>query len=93
MYNYIPMEKNKWDSKNSSKFPEVEVHTTHGKIKLLDYYKGKWFILFSYPADFTPICTTEFVEFAGMYPKFKEIVVELIGVSLDQIYSHVKWTE
>jgi len=50
-----------------SRFPEVEVHTTHGKIKLPDYYKGKWFILFSHPADFTPVCTTEFVEFARMY--------------------------
>ncbi|MFP3289729.1 MAG: peroxiredoxin [Candidatus Nanopusillus acidilobi] len=76
-----------------SKFPEVEVHTTHGKIKLPDYYKGKWFILFSHPADFTPVCTTEFVEFAKMYPKFKEIGVELIGLSVDQVYSHIKWIE
>jgi len=85
MYNYI--------LRIGSKFPEVEVHTTHRKIKLPDYYKGKWFILFSHPADFTPICTTEFVEFARMYSKFKEIGVELIGLSLDQVYSHVKWTE
>jgi len=49
------------------RFPEVEVVTTHGRIKLPDYYKGKWFVLFSYPADFTPVCTTEFVEFARMY--------------------------
>ena len=76
-----------------SRFPEVEVHTTHGKIKLPDYYRGKWFILFSHPADFTPVCTTEFVEFSRMYPKFKEIGVELIGLSVDQVYSHIKWVE
>jgi len=76
-----------------SRFPEVEVDTTHGRIKLPDYYKGKWFILFSHPADFTPVCTTEFVEFARMYPKFKELGVELIGLSVDQVYSHIKWIE
>ncbi|HID80320.1 MAG TPA: redoxin domain-containing protein, partial [Ignisphaera sp.] len=46
------------------KFPEIEVMTTHGKIKLPEYFKGKWFVLFSHPADFTPVCTTEFVAFA-----------------------------
>ncbi len=76
-----------------SKFPEIEVETTHGKIKLPDHYKGKWFILFSHPADFTPVCTTEFVEFARMYNKFKEIGVELIGLSIDQTFSHIKWIE
>jgi peroxiredoxin (alkyl hydroperoxide reductase subunit C) len=86
-------EKNNGIPRIGSRFPEVEVHTTHGKIKLPDYYKGKWFILFSHPADFTPVCTTEFVEFARMYPKFKEIGVELIGLSIDQVYSHIKWVE
>jgi len=62
-------------------------------MKLPDYYKEKWFILFSHPTYFTSICTTEFVEFARMYSKFKESGVELIGLSLDQIYSHVKWVE
>jgi peroxiredoxin (alkyl hydroperoxide reductase subunit C) len=46
------------------KFPELEVETTHGRIKLPDQYKGKWFVLFSHPGDFTPVCTTEFVSFA-----------------------------
>jgi peroxiredoxin (alkyl hydroperoxide reductase subunit C) len=62
-------------------------------MKLPDYYKEKWFILFSHPTYFTSICTTEFVEFARMYSKFKESGVELIGLSLDQIYSHVKCVE
>jgi len=75
------------------KFPEVEVVTTHGKIKLPEHFKGKWWILFSHPADFTPVCTTEFVEFARMYSKFKEINAELIGLSIDQVFSHIKWVE
>jgi len=75
------------------RFPEVEVETTHGRIKLPEYFKGKWWILFSHPADFTPVCTTEFVEFARMYSKFKEINTELIGLSIDQVFSHIKWIE
>lgn len=75
------------------KFPEVEVVTTHGKIKLPEHFKGKWWILFSHPADFTPVCTTEFVEFARLYSKFKEINAELIGLSIDQVFSHIKWVE
>lgn len=77
------------------RFPEVEVHTTIGKIKLPDYYveKGKWFVLFSHPADFTPVCTTEFVSFQKNYEKFKELNTELIGLSIDQVFSHIKWIE
>ena len=75
------------------RFPEVEVETTHGRIKLPEHFKGKWWILFSHPADFTPVCTTEFVEFARMYSKFKEINTELIGLSIDQVFSHIKWIE
>jgi peroxiredoxin (alkyl hydroperoxide reductase subunit C) len=75
------------------KFPEVEVQTTQGKLKLPEDFKGKWFVLFSHPADFTPVCTTEFVEFARNYEKFKEMNCELIGLSIDQIYSHIKWIE
>jgi len=75
------------------KFPEMEVQTTHGKIKLPDVYKGKWFILFSHPADFTPVCTTEFVAFQLRYDKFKELNTELIGLSIDQVFSHIKWVE
>ncbi len=75
------------------KFPELEVTTTHGKIKLPDAYEGKWFILFSHPADFTPVCTTEFVAFQKRYDEFKKLNTELIGLSIDQVFSHIKWVE
>ncbi|MCS7202382.1 MAG: peroxiredoxin [Dictyoglomus sp.] len=74
-------------------FPEVEVLTTHGVKKLPQDYKGKWFVLFSHPADFTPVCTTEFVAFQKRYEKFKALNTELIGLSIDQVFSHIKWIE
>jgi len=75
------------------KFPEITVKTTKGVIKLPDFYKGKWWILFSHPADFTPVCTTEFVAFQKRYDKFRELNTELIGLSIDQVFSHIKWVE
>ncbi len=75
------------------RFPELEVKTTHGVKKLPDDYRGKWFILFSHPADFTPVCTTEFVAFQRRYEKFREMNTELIGLSIDQVFSHIKWVE
>jgi len=75
------------------KFPNMLVQTTHGKKKLPDEFKGKWFILFSHPADFTPVCTTEFVAFQKRYKKFKKLNTELIGLSVDQVFSHIKWEE
>lgn len=75
------------------KFPEMEVKTTHGVLKLPDHYKGKWFVLFSHPADFTPVCTTEFVAFQKRYEEFKKLDAELIGLSIDQVFSHIKWIE
>ncbi len=74
-------------------FPQIEVLTTHGVKKLPDDYKGKWFVLFSHPADFTPVCTTEFVAFQKRYEKFKALNTELIGLSIDQVFSHIKWVE
>lgn len=74
-------------------FPEMEVKTTFGSANLPKDYKGKWFILFSHPADFTPVCTTEFVAFQNRYEQFKELNTELIGLSIDQVYSHIKWVE
>ena len=74
-------------------FPEMEVMTTHGKMKLPEAFKKKWFILFSHPADFTPVCTTEFYSFSKRYPKFKKMNCELIGLSIDQVFSHIKWVE
>ncbi|MET1124448.1 MAG: peroxiredoxin [Archaeoglobaceae archaeon] len=75
------------------RFPEVEVKTTHGVIKLPDAFAGKWFILFSHPADFTPVCTTEFVAFQKRYEEFRKLNCELIGLSIDQVFAHIKWVE
>ncbi len=74
-------------------FPEMEVQTTMGKMKLPDAFKGKWFILFSHPADFTPVCTTEFYAFQKRYPEFRAMNTELIGLSVDQVFSHIKWAQ
>ena len=75
------------------KFPEVEVKTTHGMMKLPDAFKGKWFVLFSHPADFTPVCTTEFYAMQKRLEKFKELNTEVIGLSVDQVFAHLKWAE
>lgn len=75
------------------KFPEIEVQTTHGKIKLPDEFEGRWFILFSHPADFTPVCTSEFVAFQKRYDALQDLGCELIGLSIDQVFSHIKWVE
>lgn len=74
-------------------FPEMKVQTTHGKMELPKDFEGKWFVLFSHPADFTPVCTTEFVAFQKRYDKFKALNCELIGLSVDQVFSHIKWEE
>lgn len=75
------------------RFPEMEVRTTQGTMKLPDDFAGKWFVLFSHPADFTPVCTTEFVGFQQRYSQFRELNCELIGLSIDQVFSHMKWIE
>ena len=75
------------------KFPELTVKTTGGVLHLPDDFKGKWFILFSHPGDFTPVCTTEFIGFAKNAEKFKKYNTELIGLSVDQVFSHLKWIE
>ncbi|MBS3777851.1 MAG: peroxiredoxin [Candidatus Thermoplasmatota archaeon] len=75
------------------KFPNLEVQTSEGKMKLPNAFKGKWFILFSHPGDFTPVCTTEFYAFQKRYPEFKKLNTELIGLSVDQVHSHIKWIE
>lgn len=74
-------------------FPEMTVQTTHGPMTLPQNYKDKWFVLFSHPADFTPVCTTEFVSFQKRFGQFKEMGCELIGMSVDQVFSHIKWVE
>ncbi|MFX0071522.1 MAG: peroxiredoxin [Candidatus Hermodarchaeota archaeon] len=74
-------------------FPEIQVISTHGVLNLPKDYKRKWFVLFSHPADFTPVCTTEFVAFAEKFNEFRELNCDLIGLSIDQVFSHMKWTE
>ncbi len=75
------------------KFPEIEVVTTAGKMKLPEAYQGSWFVLFSHPADFTPVCTTEFVAFQKRIKDFDALNCKLIGLSIDQVFSHMKWIE
>lgn len=75
------------------KFPQMDVKTTQGMIKLPDDFSGKWFVLFSHPADFTPVCTTEFVAFENKRPEFEKLNCQLIGLSIDQVSAHMKWTE
>lgn len=74
-------------------FPKMEVQTTHGRLSLPEDYSGKWFVLFSHPADFTPVCTTEFVAFQKRFDEFRKLDCGLVGLSIDQVFSHMKWTE
>ena len=71
--------------------PAFKANTTHG-VKSLEDYRGKWLILFSHPADFTPVCTTEFIAFAKAAPKFAQMNCDLLGLSIDSLYSHLAWT-
>ena len=70
--------------------PHFKARTTHGTVELSDY-KGKWLVLFSHPADFTPVCTTEFMAFAKHYDEFQAEGADLLGLSIDSYYSHVAW--
>jgi peroxiredoxin 2/4 len=72
--------------------PDFEANTTHGPLRLSTWAEGKWVILFSHPADFTPVCTTEFVEFAKLAEELARKNVALIGNSIDSVYSHIAWT-
>ncbi|KMY67861.1 peroxiredoxin [Desulfocarbo indianensis] len=73
------------------KAPAFKAETTQGPIKFPDDFKGKWVIFFSHPADFTPVCTTEFMTFASMQEEFKELKAELLGLSIDSTFSHIAW--
>ncbi len=75
------------------KFPEMQVKTTQGVYSLPNDFEGKWLVLFSHPADFTPVCTTEFVAFQKRYDEFKKLNTELMGLSVDQVFSHIKWLD
>lgn len=74
-------------------FPTLTLQTTQGVMNLPGDLKGRWFVLFSHPADFTPVCTTEFVGFQRLMPEFEKLGVKLIGISVDQVFSHIKWIE
>lgn len=71
--------------------PSFKAVTTQGDINFPADYKGKWVILFSHPADFTPVCTSEFMTFAAMEDEFRELNCELVGLSVDGLYSHIAW--
>lgn len=70
--------------------PDFEAKTTQGMLRLSDL-RGKWVVLFSHPADFTPVCTTEFIEFARRTDDFAARNVQLIGLSIDSVFSHLAW--
>jgi len=71
--------------------PAFRANTTNGPINFPEDYKGKWVILFSHPADFTPVCTTEFMSFAAIQDDLKKLNTELIGLSIDSNFSHIAW--
>ena len=73
------------------KAPEFTAVTTQGNIHFPADYEGKWVILFSHPADFTPVCTSEFMTFASMEEEFKALNCQLVGLSVDGLYSHIAW--
>lgn len=73
------------------KAPSFKAVTTQGEINFPEQYKDNWVILFSHPADFTPVCTSEFMTFASMEQKFNEANCKLIGLSVDGLYSHIAW--
>jgi len=71
--------------------PEFKAVTTQGEINFPSDYKGKWAILFSHPADFTPVCTSEFMTFGAMAEDFEKLNTQLVGLSIDGLYSHIAW--
>ncbi|MDD4431624.1 MAG: peroxiredoxin [Bacteroidales bacterium] len=73
------------------KAPSFKAKTTQGEINFPEDFKGKWVILFSHPADFTPVCTSEFMTFGSMAPEFEALNCQLVGLSIDGLYSHIAW--
>ncbi|MFC7229863.1 peroxiredoxin [Salinirubellus salinus] len=72
-------------------FPELTVQSSHGELSLPDAYEGEWFVLFSHPGDFTPVCTSEFVAFQRRHDEFEALGVNLVGLSVDRVHSHIEW--
>jgi len=73
------------------KAPSFKAVTTQGEIQFPDQYAGSWVILFSHPADFTPVCTSEFMTFATLEKQFEDLDCKLVGLSVDGLYSHIAW--
>ncbi len=73
------------------KAPSFTALTTNGTVNFPEDYKGKWVLFFSHPSDFTPVCTTEFMTMASMKEDFQQMNVELLGLSVDSLYSHIAW--
>ena len=73
--------------------PSFHAMTTKGKINFPEDYKGSWTVLFSHPADFTPVCTTEFITFSKMEEEFAKLNTKLIGLSIDSLHSHLAWVK
>lgn len=73
------------------KAPAFEAVTTQGNISFPSDFKNKWIILFSHPADFTPVCTSEFMTFGKMAKEFEDLNCQLVGLSVDGLYSHIAW--
>lgn len=73
------------------KAPAFKALTTNGTVNFPDDYAGKWVLFFSHPSDFTPVCTTEFMTMASMKEEFRQMNVELLGLSVDSLYSHIAW--
>jgi len=82
-----------WMPRIGDKAPDFTAVTTHGEIKFSDWKKGSWTVLFSHPADFTPVCTTEFIGFASRAKDFEARNVKLIGLSIDSIHAHLAWVQ
>lgn len=73
--------------------PDFTAQTTHGEVTLSKWAEGKWVVLFSHPADFTPVCSTELTEFGRRFKEFEQRGVKLIGISVDSIHSHLAWVQ
>jgi len=71
--------------------PEFRAMTTKGKLNFPSDYGDSWKILFSHPADFTPVCTTEFIAFANMQEEFEKLNTKIVGLSVDSLSSHIAW--
>ncbi|MDR1900909.1 MAG: peroxiredoxin [Treponema sp.] len=74
-------------------FPELFVQTTQGPLHLPHDMRGSWFVFFSHPSEYTPVCTTEFLSFQKLMPEFDKLGIKLVGMAIDQIAAHIKWIE